>query len=162
MWRRWSFFRQFKLNLIRLVRLQAHPDAVGRGMALGLFVGMTPTFGVQMFIVFGLAFLLRQNKIAALVGVWFTNPVTAPIIYGMEYEVGRLLMGLPHPEVSIQFSHETLFGLGGQVFSPLWIGSIVLGIPVAMIGYALTIRFVPSMREWRVPRWPKRRHGDRE
>ena len=116
MWRRWSFFRQFKLNLIRLVRLQAHPDAVGRGMALGLFVGMTPTFGVQMFIALGLALLLRQNKIAALVGVWFTNPVTAPIIYGMEYEVGRLLMGLPHPEVSIQFSHETLFSLGGQVF----------------------------------------------
>ncbi len=161
MWRRWSFFRQFKLNLIRLVRIQAQPDAVGRGMALGLFIGMTPTFGIQMFLALGFALLLRQNKIAALIGVWCTNPVTAPIIYGIEYEVGRLLMGLPHPEVAIEFNHKILSGLGCQLLPPLLLGSVVLGIPVAIIGYALTIRFVPSLRAWRVPRWPKRRQDDR-
>ena len=161
MWRRWSFFRQFKLNLIRLVRLRGEPDAVGRGMALGLFIGMTPTFGIQMFLALGLAFVLRQNKIAALIGVWSTNPLTAPIIYGLEYEIGRMLLGLPHPAGVIHFSPEALSGLGWQVGAPLCLGSIVLGIPVAIIGYALTVRFVPSLRQWRVPRWPRRRLDDR-
>ena len=161
MWRRWNFFRQFKLNVIRLIRLQAEPDAVSRGMALGLLIGMTPTFGFQMFLALGCAILLRQNKIAALIGVWCTNPLTAPIIYGMEYEVGRLLLGMSHPAGQLHFNYEALAGLGWQVAGPLCLGSVVLGIPVAIIGYALTVRFVPSLRQWRVPRWPKRRHSDK-
>lgn len=154
-WRRLGFFRQFKLNLIRLVRLRAEPDAIARGMALGLFVGMTPTFGIQMILALLFAFILRQNKIAALVGVWITNPLTAPIIYGVQYEVGRVLLGLSHPERAIQFNYETLSSLGWQVASPLCLGSAVIGIPVALIGYALTLHFIPILRQWKIQRWPR-------
>jgi len=157
MWRRWSFSRQFKLNLIRLVRIQATPETIARGLALGLFIGMTPTFGVQMFIALVAALLFRQNKIAAVIGVWNTNPLTAPFIYGLEYEIGRVLLGLPHPKMAIEFSYATMQELGWQVVAPLCLGSIVLGIPVALIGYSLTLRFVPSMRQWRIPRWPRHR-----
>lgn len=160
MWRRWGFFRQFKLNLIRLVRLRAEPDAVARGMALGLFIGMTPTFGIQMFLALFFAFVLRQNKIAALIGVWSTNPLTAPFIYGLEYEVGRVLIGLPRPERVVEFTYEALKGVGWQVAAPLCLGSLVIGIPVALIGYALTVRFVPSLRQCRIARWPRRRQED--
>ncbi|NOY12229.1 MAG: DUF2062 domain-containing protein [Deltaproteobacteria bacterium] len=155
MWRRVGFFRQFKLNLIRLIRLRAEPDAIARGMALGLFIGMTPTFGIQMLLALLFAFLLRQNKIAALIGVWNTNPLTAPFIYGVEYEVGRILMGLPHPATTIKFNYETLRELGWLVASPLCLGSVVLGIPVALIGYALTLRFIPVLRQWKIRRWPR-------
>lgn len=157
MWRRWGFFRQFKLNLIRLTRIQATPDTVARGMALGLFIGMTPTFGIQMVLALVFAFLLRQNKIAAVIGVWNTNPLTAPFIYGLEYEVGRVMMGLPHPHVAIEFTYAALKGVGWQVVAPLWLGSFVLGVPVALIGYSLTLRFVPLLRQWRIPRWPRHR-----
>lgn len=155
MWRRVGFFRQFKLNLIRLIRLRGQPDEIARGMALGLFVGMTPTFGVQMFLALILAILLRQNKIAALIGVWNTNPLTAPFIYGLEYEVGRVLLGLPHPETTIEFTREALQQLGWLLASPLCLGSLVIGVPVALIGYALTLHFVPVMRQWKIPRWPR-------
>lgn len=159
MWRRFGFFRQFKLNLIRLIRLRVQPDEIARGMALGLFIGMTPTFGIQMFIAFFFAVLLRQNKIAALIGVWNTNPLTAPIIYGLEYEVGRVLMGLPRPDATIEFSFEAMQELGWLLASPLCLGSLVVGIPVALIGYALTLHFIPVMRQWRIPRWPRRQQS---
>ena len=160
MWRRFGFFRQFKLNIIRLIRLRVEPDEIARGMALGLFIGMTPTFGIQMFLALIFAFILRQNKIAALIGVWCTNPVTAPIIYGTEYEVGRILMGLSHPDVAIEFSNEAMQQLGWSLVAPLSLGSLVLGIPVALIGYALTLHFLPVMRQWKVPRWPRSRHNE--
>ena len=160
MWRRWGFFRQFKLNLIRLIRLRAEPDAIARGMALGLFIGMTPTFGVQMFLALIFAFLLRQNKIAALIGVWCTNPVTAPIIYGLEFEIGRLFLGMPRPEAPLAFTWEALTALGWQLVAPFCVGSLVLGIPVALIGYALTLRFIPLLRQCRIPRWPRHREKD--
>jgi uncharacterized protein (DUF2062 family) len=155
MWRRFGFFRQHKLNVIRLVRLRAEPDEIARGMALGLFIGMTPTFGIQMVLALALAFLLRQNKIAALIGVWITNPLTAPIIYGTEYQVGRVLMGLPHPTTDIQFNYEAMQELGWLVLSPLCVGSLVIGISVALVGYALTLHFIPVMKQWRIPRWPR-------
>lgn len=154
-WRRVGFFRQFKLNLIRLIRLRVEPDEIARGMALGLFIGMTPTFGVQIFLALLFAMLLRQNKIAALIGVWNTNPLTAPIIYGLEYEIGRLLLDLPRPARTIEFSVEAMQEIGWMLVSPLCLGSLVLGIPVALIGYALTVHFVPVMRQWNVPRWPR-------
>ena len=157
MWRRWGFSRQFKLNLIRLVRIQETPDTIARGLALGLFIGMTPTFGVQMFIALIAALLLRQNKIAAVIGVWNTNPLTAPFIYGLEYEVGRVLLGLPHPNGAIQFTYAAMQTLGWQVVAPLCLGSLVLGIPTALIGYSLTLRFIPTLRQWRIPRWPRHR-----
>lgn len=160
-WRSVGFFRQFKLNVIKLVRLRVEPDEIARGMALGLFIGMTPTFGVQMFLALIFAVLLRQNKIAALIGVWSTNPLTAPIIYGVEYEVGRMLMGMPHPNVAIEFNYDALQELGWLLASPLCIGSLVVGIPVALIGYALTLHFIPVMRQWRIPRWPRSRKSEK-
>ncbi|PLX84790.1 MAG: DUF2062 domain-containing protein [Desulfuromonas sp.] len=156
MWRRWSFPRQFKLNLIRLVRLQASPNDIAKGMALGLFIGMTPTFGFQMLIALALAVLLRENKIAAMVGVWITNPLTAPFIYGLEYEIGRVLLRLPRPEVPVQYNYESLSQLGWQVVVPLGLGSLIFGVVALTVGYALTLRMIPAVKQWRIPRWPRR------
>lgn len=156
MWRRLGVLRQFKLNLIRLARLHSAPDEVGRGMALGMFVGFTPTFGVQLPIALVLAFLLRQNKIAAFVGVWVTNPLTAPVIYGLEYQIGRLLLGMP-PFSLHEFHYQFDWMMGVQVGAPLLLGSLVLGLPVALIGYTLTVYLVPGMRQWKIPRWPRPR-----
>lgn len=157
MWQRWSLIRQFKLNLIRLVRLQATPDEIAKGIALGVFIGMTPTFGIQMFIALLLAFLLRENKIAALVGVWITNPVTAPVIYTLEYEIGRLLLGLERSGIPRELSSEALIGLGWDVLWPICVGSVIFGTLCSSLTYALTLRLIPIVKTWRIPRWPRRR-----
>ncbi|WP_020676121.1 DUF2062 domain-containing protein [Geopsychrobacter electrodiphilus] len=157
MWRRWSFFRQFKLNLIRLLRLQDSPHRIARGLALGLFLGMTPTFGVQMLLALFAAILLRENKLSAVVGVWVTNPVTAPFIYGLEYETGRILLGLPHPALGMEFNYQFLQKFGWQVITPLCLGSLLFGLASAFIGYGIVIKFIPVMRKWRIKRWPRGR-----
>ncbi len=123
---------------------------------------MTPTFGVQMLLALLCAFIFRQNKIAALIGVWFTNPLTAPFIYGAEYEIGRVLLGLPHPENPIQFNSQAIQEIGWLVASPLCLGSIVLAIPAALIGYALTIHFAPVMRQWKIQRWPRPQQSEND
>ncbi len=161
MWRRWGFFRQFKLNMIHLARIRSEPDAVGRGMALGLFIGFTPTFGFQILLAIIFAYLLRQNKVAAFVGVWVTNPLTAPFIYGLEYKIGRYLLGLPPLELH-GFDWHLLSALGMQVGKPLLLGCLVLGIPCSIIGYILTVRMVPSLRQWKVSRWPRGRSSQRK
>jgi len=157
MWRRWSFIRQFKLNLVRLVRLQATPDEIAKGFALGIFIGMTPTFGFQMAIAVFFAILLKENKLAAILGVWITNPVTAPFIYALEYESGRILLGMDHAKLPQEFTFSALTNLGWDVLLPLCLGSLIYGVLCAGLCYAMVLRLIPSVRTWRIPRWPRPR-----
>lgn len=153
-WQRFGFFRQFKLNLIRLARIKSTPDAIARGMALGVFVGFTPFFGFHILIALFFALLLRQNKVAAFAGVWVTNIFTAPFIYALEYEIGRMLLGKPAIGTAV-FSSDLTWTTLEQLGTPLMLGSVVLGVPAALISYALTLRMIPWLRQYRIPRWPK-------
>ncbi|WP_305041087.1 DUF2062 domain-containing protein [Geoalkalibacter sp.] len=157
MWRRWGLIRQFKLNFIRLLRLQGSADEIAKGLALGVFIGLTPTFGVQMVIAVFMAILLRENKIAAAIGVWVTNPLTAPFIYALSYETGRLLLRMERVHLLQEFNFQALKNFGWDLFLPLTVGGVVLGIFSGALTYALTLRLIPLFKNWRVPRWPRRK-----
>jgi uncharacterized protein (DUF2062 family) len=79
----------------RILKIRGEPREIALGMGLGLFVAMSPTMGFQMVIAIFLATLFKWNKIAAALGVWLTNPLTAPFIYGLTYLVGSFVIGLP-------------------------------------------------------------------
>ncbi|MEJ2699651.1 MAG: DUF2062 domain-containing protein [Desulfuromonadales bacterium] len=161
MWRQWAFVRQFKLNFLRFVRLRGGPEEIAKGMALGIFIGMTPTLGFQMVIALFFAWLLRQNKIAAALGVWITNPVTAPVIYALEYESGRVLLGMEHARLPQHLTFAAMKTLGWEVLGPLCFGSLLYGIVCGALAYALTLRLLPVLKTWHIPRWPKPRGNGR-
>lgn len=155
MWRRWGLIRQAKLMFLRLLRLRAQPDEIAKGFALGIFIGMTPTMGGQMLIAVFFAMLLRENKIAAAIGVWISNPITAPFIYAAEYETGRFMLGMEHINFHISLSSETIAKFGYDLLVPMCVGSIVYGVLLSAISYAVVLRMVPSMKTWRITRWPR-------
>lgn len=155
MWRQWALFRSLKLQLVRFVRLQGTPDDIAKGVALGVFIGMTPTFGFQMLIAVFFAYLLRENRLAAILGVWITNPVTAPFIYVGEYEVGRLMLQLERVTFSTQFSFNSLLDLGWNILVPITVGSLVVGTLMAILTYTITLRTIPSLRGIKLKRWPR-------
>ncbi len=159
MWRRWGFIRQGKLQLLRLLRLRAQPEEIARGFALGIFIGMTPTMGGQMLIAVFFALILRQNKIAAAIAVWISNPVTAPFIYGVEYEVGRLLLGVERVAFPQHLTSDVLTKFGYDLLVPLWSGSILFGVLLAPVSYALVVRLLPNLRTLRITRWPRRQQN---
>ena len=78
----------------RFIRIRGQPREIALGFALGLFIGMTPTMGIQMPIAVFFAALLKWSKISAAFGVWVTNPLTAPVIYAVTYFVGASVLGL--------------------------------------------------------------------
>lgn len=156
MWRRIGFIRQSKLMLVRFVRLRGLPEEIAKGMALGIFIGMTPTFGFQMGIALVFAYLLKENRLAAILGVWVTNPLTAPLIYAVEYEMGRILLGLPRARLPVELSFEAYAKLGWNIIAPLWVGGVISGVILGSLAYFLTLRLVPVVKSWRVKRWPRR------
>jgi hypothetical protein len=94
-----------------LVGLRGSPEAIARGLAIGLFVAFTPTIGVQLILAAALATLLGASRAAALVPVWITNPVTIPPIYGFTYMVGSWFF--PGPPANRMA--EVLSGLGARL-----------------------------------------------
>jgi len=116
-------------------------------VAIGMFIGFTPLFGVKTLLCLGLAFLLRCNPIAAVISVTIHDVVTPlwPVLLGLEYEIGstilRFVNGTP-PEIHTLHFHihdvmqwTTFFGLG----LPMLIGSMFLSAPAAAIAYFATL-----------------------
>lgn len=70
---------------------------VALGTAVGMFIGLTPTVGIQMMLVIAVYYLclpfFRFNCKAALVTVYISNPLTMVPLYWFDYRVGQLVFG---------------------------------------------------------------------
>ena len=127
----------------RFLKIRGSPREIALGFALGLFVGMTPTIGFQMPIAVFFAALFKWNKISAAVAVWITNPLTAPFIYSFSYFVGAKMLGFKiAPKLLTGLDFSTLKEAGTKILLATTVGGVVVGIPLALLGYYLAFSAV--------------------
>ena len=148
-----------KLNLIsiyrrlyeRFIRIRGEPREVALGFALGIFVGMTPTIGVQTPIAIFLAALFKWGKLSAAIGVWISNPLTAPIIYSVTYIVGAKLMSLdPVFNIPLSPTWSTLKAMlqkAPRAFGAMTVGGAIIGLPLALFSYYLSYAAVEKYQK---------------
>ena len=170
------FVRRLKVVLRRWLRRilfqKDTPESIAAGTALGMFIALTPTVGLQMLIAVTLATLVRVNKVAAALLCWITNPLTIPPIYYGCYRLGLLIMpeyrlrdvGKKFDELanaeSLKVYFVTITKLGVEVYVPMFVGSLVLGAIFGFLAYPVTLRAVKAYRERRAQwarRWKERR-----
>ena len=145
----WSSPRTL-LRAILMLDDTAHSIALGT--AVGMFIGMTPTVGIQMILVVVFSFVVspffRFNRTAALITVYISNPITVAPIYWFNYKVGTLIFeGHAAYDVfarAVRFDSfaewwQAIQVLFGEIGPPLIFGSLV----VAIVSSALTY---PAMR----------------
>jgi len=77
----------------RMRRLPDTPHRISLGIACGQFVSCLPFFGFHLLSAALLAWLVRGNILAALLGTFFVNPITLPFIAVGGVELGAWLMG---------------------------------------------------------------------
>jgi len=143
-------FKQ-KINefIKRVKQLKGDPNFIATGMAIGIFVGITPTFPFHTILAIGLAYILRASKAAAAIGVWIGNPLTIPFIYMGSYKTGALILGtsLPFDAKYTTFTELTKLGLKATI--ALLTGGVIIGIPFAAASYFITRRLVKKFRSRR-------------
>jgi len=145
--------------------LEDTPRSIALGTAIGAFIGLTPTVGLQMILVVFLAVVARRlfrfNRMAALVTVYISNPITVVPIYYVDYLVGRLFFGgtadwQTFTEVlgwnSTYSWSQKLHWLFVEVGAPLVFGSLVVGTVGAALTYPAMLWLVRTVRG-------ERRHG---
>jgi uncharacterized protein (DUF2062 family) len=133
----------------RVKKLDGDPHYVAMGMAIGVFVGITPTMPFHTVLAVGLAFVFRGSKAAAALGVWFSNPFTAPLFYLGSYKVGIYLLGNRAPFNLKYESLLELINLGKDVTIAMIAGGIFLGILPGVVSYFITRKIFRTIRSKR-------------
>jgi uncharacterized protein (DUF2062 family) len=81
-----------RLQRLKLLRETATAKRAGLGFALGAFIGIMPSFGIDSVMAFLLARRLNWGARAAAVGTLVMNPFTAPAFYWLGAQVGAGIM----------------------------------------------------------------------
>ena len=74
--------RRLRILLRRALHTADSPERTAAAFSLGLFLGFSPLIGLHTLLGLGLAFLLRLNRLAVLLGTFVLNPWTVVPIYG--------------------------------------------------------------------------------
>ena len=72
------------------------PAERARGVAVGIFSGCFPFFGLQSLMGVCLASLVRGHHLLAVIGTWISNPLTYLPLYWLNYRVGSFVLGRGH------------------------------------------------------------------
>ncbi|QTA89168.1 DUF2062 domain-containing protein [Desulfonema magnum] len=146
-----KFHTALKKTYDRLVKIRGQPREIALGFALGIFIGMSPSIGFQTPIAIFFASLLKWNKISAAVGVWISNPLTAPVIYGITYIIGATLLGINNTsKLSDDFQPAAIFAMlskGPEIIWAMIIGGVIIGLPLAVMAYYFCYSAVQKYQE---------------
>jgi uncharacterized protein len=145
-----SLLQHFLTLWKRFIEAHDRPHALAGGVAIGIFIGFTPIFGFKTLLAVGIALLMRCNTIATIVGVSLHDPFVWawPFLLRLEYQVGYWLLSSPHqfaPKITptdlklSEIMHWSYFIDTGR---PLLLGSIVIALPLAIVSYIITLRFL--------------------
>ena len=135
-----SWRERLKALYRKIKALQGDPHYVALGMAIGVFVGVTPTVPLHTIIALALALVFRASKPAAVIGVWFGNPLTIPAFYYASYKLGMMLLGHNAPLSGLQPTIHEMLKMGLDVTISMILGGALLGIIPAVLAYFITFR----------------------
>jgi uncharacterized protein len=147
---------------LKLLAIRDTPEAIAGGVAIGIFIGFTPLFGLKTLLTILFAWLTRSNIIAAVLASAAHDVLLPlmPVIFRWEYDVGFWLLSQPHqlpPPLSRMHleGHSwrkwtTFFTVG----KPLLLGSVVCSAPWAILSYVLTKILVARHQRKKPPQVP--------
>jgi len=177
-----ALWRRLRIFLFRRVlHADDSPHRIALGASIGLFVAWTPTIGIQIVLAIAVAHLLRANKASTFPVIWVTNWFTAAPIYYFNWVVGhaivrgrfehsreirrKMLDVFRNPQGELVI-FDRLFDADfwQQIRSAmlhfgvdLWVGSLIVGMVLAVLLYLPSRWLVVAIRRRRAARRQLRR-----
>jgi uncharacterized protein (DUF2062 family) len=172
-----GFRRAARYVIHRMRRLPDSPHRVARGVLAGCLIGFLPLPGLQFLGAAGLAWLIRGNILAALLGTFNSNPITTPLFAVGAITLGHWMLGINTPltaeaigqsfaDAGIDLWHnflalftpevmhwEGLIQFWNTVYLPYFIGALGPGIVLSLGFYYLTIPLVAAYQKSRAAKF---------
>lgn len=125
----------FRYYFQRVKNLEGNPHSIALGMAIGVFVGLTPTIPFHTIVIILATTLFRCSRLAGIIaGTLVCNPFTIPVIYYLSYRIGKWTFssGITLPNT---YSILTIAHAGWELLSTMLMGGLVLGLVPALLSY---------------------------
>ena len=142
----------------QLLMLNDTPHSVALGTAIGMFIGLTPTVGIQMLLVGALAILARPffrfNISAGMITVYISNPLTMLPLYALFYSPGTMLLATgSHDPIDFQAGFIEHLDETGRLLRfvfidvgwPMIVGSLLVASVIADVSWTLDCKWAPSL-----------------
>ncbi|MBF9030803.1 DUF2062 domain-containing protein [Rhodobacterales bacterium HKCCE3408] len=181
LWPRGGWGRAAQYVKHRVRRLPGTPEQIARGIFAGVFASFTPLYGLHFIFAGVLAWAMRGNVLAGLLGTFFGNPLTYVPISIISLRTGHFLLQTPpehrrtrdvfdsmgHAAEALWFNFRALFtperadwqGLHefwGTVFFPWLVGGIIPGIIAGLVCYFISVPVIRAYQARRTARLRKR------
>ena len=133
--------RWFREHSLKLLAIRDTPEAIAGGIAIGIFFGFTPLFGLKTILAIFFAWLTRSNIIAAVLAGTLHDLILPimPVVFVWEYKIGYWILnqewprGVPRLHLAIHEWRDWTRLLSSRVGKPMLAGSMVIATPLAGI-----------------------------
>jgi len=136
---------KLKFLYYKLILERESPARIARGVAIGVFMSVSPLLGIHTVIIIILSYLLKGSKTAGILGSFLCNPITLPLILFIDYEVGIFIckiFSLDYSQMLLSdFKEFDLIDEGMEIFVPAMIGSLFVGILLALPSYYFSKKY---------------------
>jgi len=175
-------WRRFREHTRGVLHLDEEPSRLAAGMAVGVFIGCTPFYGLHTLIALLVAVLFRLNKVATVTGTWINLPWFAPFVYAFSLRLGEAILSQDfssfswasvlalaegaraYLRVSPRQSVGELWGVIWDMLfvasKPLFVGTSIVGLMAGFVTYFVTLEAVRDVRRLRHLRHPRRPSAD--
>jgi uncharacterized protein (DUF2062 family) len=136
-------------------------------MAVGVFIGVTPFYGLHTLLALLAAWVFGLNKAATITGAWLNLPWFAPFVYAFCFRLGEAVLTGDVSGFSLASVHgfasylrasprETAGTLYQMVWdmlfvasTPLFVGTTIVGLVLGIAAYFITLEAVRDVRRLR-------------
>lgn len=144
--------RWLRLHYLKIMRIEDPPEKIARGAAIGVFMGVFPTFGIGGFLAFGAAFLLKANKAAAVIGSFIMNPVTSPFFWTLSIVTGSIIFGENYGHMLSRFKGESFLAGAEWVYIVFLAGNLIVTAVFTLASYYIVKRSIIKHRKLKAER----------
>lgn len=137
-----EFKRILRYIYLKIVRANDSPPKVAAGVAVGVFLGIFPTFGLGIVLAVLFAFIFRINKAAAFAGSLIMNPLTTPFFWALSAVLGGTLIGTERDLILEELRTGRIFKAIGPAFYAYMLGNIIISAVFAVVSYFVTLEII--------------------
>lgn len=129
--------RKARLTYLKILRIDDPPERIARGAAIGVAMGVLPTFGLGIIFSIAAAFVLRANKAASVLGSFIMNPVTSPFFWTASLVTGSLLTGEDYSTMYAKISKNGFLTGAWDTYMVFLAGNIIITAATTFASYYL-------------------------
>ena len=124
--------------------------SLAAGFAVGVFFSFTPLVTLHMVLALAVTLVFRFNKMTTLAGAWVNNPYTMPFVFYGCFRLGEWILGIHVTPPSFEnYTVETFLKAAVPYAAPLFLGTTIVGLAAAALGYVVVYRIAVKVKSAR-------------